>query len=73
MLFAVRPVTQPPHSNPMMSVSTTTSTQDQNIAVLVGRASIQRSPRLRFRGVVSMTFPPDSTIGGQDENAVRAR
>ncbi len=56
MLRAVLPVTQPPHSNPTTRVSTTTTTQDQNIAVLVGRTSLHRSARLRFRGIVSIAF-----------------
>ncbi len=56
MLRAVLPVTQPPHSNPTTRVSTTTTTQDQNIAVLVGRRSLHRSARVRFRGIVSIVF-----------------
>lgn len=47
MSRAVFPVTQPPHSNPITRVSTITSTQDQNIAVLVGRALLHRSAMLR--------------------------
>jgi hypothetical protein len=51
---AVPPVTHPPQVNPTIIVTTAAATPNQNTLVFVGRAALQRCPRLAFTLLGSM-------------------